>query len=205
MELQRTFAKTGDSIEMTGRRACGLQTPWRLRAYDCKNKPHPLPSLVMSMKSASVNVPPRALSLVVVALLAGAVAAEPAPPSAPVQSAQARPAHAPAAQPAPQQRAATLKQWMQASQAQLRSCEWVENTAVSVNVEQKSQVQKRCYYGADGALQKLPFGEEPAADAPRGALRKRIAENRKEELNDYMKSARTHLTRWLSKRAIPHH
>ena len=76
---------------------------------------------------------------------------------------------------------------------------------MSVKVEQKSQVQKRCYYGADGALQKLPFGEEPAADAPRGALRKRIAENRKEELNDYMKSARTHLTRWLSKRAIPHH
>jgi hypothetical protein len=125
----------------------------------------------------------------IVALLAGAVAAEPALPSAPVQRAQPQPALAPAIQPAPQQRAAMLKQWMQASLSQLRSCQWIETTAVSVKGEQKSQVQKRCHYGADGALQKLPVGEEPAAAAPRGPLRKRIAEHRKEELTDYMKSA----------------
>jgi hypothetical protein len=105
-------------------------------------------------------------------------------------AAHARADQQPAAQPTPQQRAAMLKQWLQASQAQLRAYEWIESTTVSVGGEVRSHLQKRCYYGADGVLQKVPVGADTAAtQGPRGPLRKRIAENRKEELSEYMKSA----------------
>jgi len=93
-------------------------------------------------------------------------------------------------QPTPEQRAAMLKQWMQASQAQLRSYEWIETTVVSLKGEEKSRQQKRCYYGADGVLEKVPEGgDDGEATAPRGPLRKRIAASKKEELTSYMKSA----------------
>jgi hypothetical protein len=93
-----------------------------------------------------------------------------------------------AAQPTPQQRAAMLKQWLQASQQQLRGYEWIETTVVSLKGEEKSRQQKQCYYGADGALQKIAVGEPPQA-ASGGPLRKRLAANKKEELTGYMKSA----------------
>src|SRR5687767_10698531 len=68
---------------------------------------------------------------------------------------------APAA-PSPQQRAAMLQQWMKASQAQLRTYEWVETTVVAKDGQEKSRKQNRCYYGADGKLQKTPI-VDPAA------------------------------------------
>jgi hypothetical protein len=83
-----------------------------------------------------------------------------------------------------------LRQWLQASQAQLRGYEWIETTVVSVKGEEKSRQQKRCYYGADGVLQKVQVGEPPAQpSAPRGPLRKAIVESKKEEMTAYMKSA----------------
>ena len=93
----------------------------------------------------------------------------------------------------PEQRVATLKQWLQASQAQLRAYEWIEATTVAKGGEQKSKTEKRCYYGADGKLQKLPIssgesGEAPGA-APAGRLKKKVAERKKEELTAYMKQA----------------
>ena len=93
----------------------------------------------------------------------------------------------------PEQRVATLKQWLQASQAQLRAYEWIEATTVAKGGEQKSKTEKRCYYGADGKLQKLPIssgesGEAPGA-APAGKLKKKVAERKKEELTAYMKQA----------------
>lgn len=133
--------------------------------------------------------PKRAVTMLAAALFAGAAMAEPVVQAVPIQLAQASPASAPAAQPTPQQRAAMLKQWMQASQAQLRSYEWIETTVVSLKGAEKSRQQKRCYYGADGVLQKLPVGAAPEQDAPRGPLRKRVAEHKKEELTAYMKSA----------------
>ena len=63
---------------------------------------------------------------------------------------------APAAPPTPQQRVGMLKQWLQASQAQLRHYEWIETTVVSVKGEEKSRQQNRCYHGAEGKVQKVP-------------------------------------------------
>lgn len=102
-------------------------------------------------------------------------------------SAEASPA-APAP-PTPQQRAALLKQWLAASQAQLRTYEWVETTVVSIGGEEKSRGQNRCYYGVDGKLEKIAVGSAPPQEEPRGPLRRRIAESKRGQMTDYMNSA----------------
>lgn len=104
-------------------------------------------------------------------------------------------APAPQTPPTPQQRAAMLKQWLQASQAQMRSYEWIETTVVSVDGEQKSRTQKRCYFGADGVLEKVVQNQsEPESSGPPGVmlpgrLLKHAAAHRKEEMTEYMQSA----------------
>jgi hypothetical protein len=90
--------------------------------------------------------------------------------------------------PTPQQRVAMLKQWMQSSQAQLRSYEWVETTIISKGGEEKSRKLNTCYYGVDGKLQKVPAAE-PAAEESNRRLGKRIVAKKKEEVADYMRSA----------------
>lgn len=98
-------------------------------------------------------------------------------------------AQAPQAQPpTPEQRVAMLKQWLQASQAQLRSYEWVETTVTSKGGEEKSRKLNTCYYGVDGKLQKVPAAESAAEDSGR-RLGKRIAAKKKEDIADYMTSA----------------
>lgn len=93
-----------------------------------------------------------------------------------------------------EQRIAALKKSMAQSQAQLRKYEWVETTIVSHKGEVKSQKEQRCYYGADGTLQKLPIGDpQPAADqgggGRRGRLKERIVEKKKDEIQQYMENA----------------
>src|SRR5262245_39018523 len=83
-----------------------------------------------------------------------------------------------AQQMSPAERAAVLKATMAASQAVLRQYEWIETTVVSLKGEEKSRKQQRCYYGADGGLQKVQVGDTPAAEKKRG-LRGRIAEKKK--------------------------
>lgn len=103
--------------------------------------------------------------------------------TAPLQPAQSVP-------PTPQQRAAMLKQWLAASQAQLRGYEWIETTVISKGGEEKSRKQNTCYYGVDGQLQKVPVASDAAPESgPRGPLRKKIAANKKEEVTAYMQSA----------------
>ncbi len=93
-----------------------------------------------------------------------------------------------AQQPAPAERAAMLKATMAASQLVLRQYEWIETTVISLKGEEKSRKQERCYYGADGGVQKVELSSSPEPEKKRG-LRGRIAEKKKEELTDYMKSA----------------
>ncbi len=93
-----------------------------------------------------------------------------------------------AQQPSVAERAAILKATMAASQAILKQYEWVETTVISVKDEQKSSQQQRCYYGADGGVQKIAINPPPAAKPERG-LRGRIAEKKTEEMTDYMKQA----------------
>ena len=93
-----------------------------------------------------------------------------------------------APQPSVQERVAVLKATFAASQANLRQYEWIETTVVSLNGEEKSRKQQRCYYGADGVLQKVLVDASPPPPAKPG-LRGRIIANKTAELTDYMKSA----------------
>jgi hypothetical protein len=93
-----------------------------------------------------------------------------------------------AQQPTAQERVLVLKASLAASQAILKSYEWVETTVVSVKGEEKSRQLNRCYHGADGKVQKIPLTTPPPQKQKRG-LRGRIAEAKKEELTDYMKEA----------------
>jgi hypothetical protein len=97
--------------------------------------------------------------------------------------------------PTAQERVAALKQSMQESQTKLRQYEWIETTIISLKGEEKARTQKRCYYGADGKLQKVPIGspapaqESPAAGGRRGRVKAKVVENKKDDMKDYMERA----------------
>lgn len=113
----------------------------------------------------------------------------------------APPARAQAGDPATD-RLAALKASLAASQKQLRQYEWIETTIVSLKGEERSRTQLRCYYGADGALQKLPVASgapSPATGGRQrgGRLRQKIVENKKEELQEYMDRASSLIHRYV--------
>jgi len=100
--------------------------------------------------------------------------------------------------PTPQERVAALKQSMQQSQTKLRQYEWTETTIISLKGEEKARTQKRCYYGADGTLEKVPLAapaaapsQEPAGRGGRrgGRVKAKVVENKKEDMKEYMERA----------------
>lgn len=91
-------------------------------------------------------------------------------------------------EPSLQERVVALKTTFAASQANLRQYEWIETTVVSLNGEEKSRKQQRCYYGADGVLQKVLVDASPPPEKKPG-LRGRIVANKTAELTAYMQSA----------------
>jgi hypothetical protein len=109
-------------------------------------------------------------------------------------------AHAqqPPAQPAAggaQDAVGALKQSMQTGLASIRKYEWVETTILTLKGEEKSRKQNRCYYGADGKVQKVSM-DQPApaeqAESGRGGrrgggrLKEKIVENKTDEMKEYM-------------------
>src|SRR5512141_1037649 len=94
-----------------------------------------------------------------------------------------------AQQPTAAERAAMLKATMAASQVVLKQYEWVETTVVSLKGDEKSRKQERCYYGADGGVQKVVLTQSAPPPKKRGFFRRKIAESKQEELTDYMKNA----------------
>jgi len=112
------------------------------------------------------------IGLVSLALLAPPVAAQQTPP------------------PPGQDRVVAVKMSLQASMAALRQYEWIETTVVSLKGEEKSSKENRCYYGADGKVQKVPVASAPESDGkkPRG-LRGKVVENKKEDMSESMKEA----------------
>jgi hypothetical protein len=81
----------------------------------------------------------------------------------------------------------------------LAEYEWVETTIIKLKGEEKSRKLNRCYYGADGKVQKTPM-DQPAAHAQDqgggrggrrggGAVKERIVENKKDEMQEYMEKA----------------
>jgi hypothetical protein len=87
-----------------------------------------------------------------------------------------------------QQRVLALKQNVARDQQSIRQYEWIETTVISLKGEEKSRQQKQCYYGADGALQKVTVDASPPPDKKRG-VRGRVIARKTEELTDYMKQA----------------
>ncbi len=107
-------------------------------------------------------------------------------------------AQQPTAQPggAGQDHVAALKQSLQQGMAKARQYEWVETTIISLKGEEKARKQNRCYYGADGKVQKTSLDEaqapaaEPAGGGRRGGrVKAKIVENKKDEMKEYMERA----------------
>jgi hypothetical protein len=83
---------------------------------------------------------------------------------------------------------AALKQSIAQDQQTIHQYEWIETTVISVKGDEKSRVQKQCYYGAEGTLQKVEVWATPPPKSKPG-LRGRIIAKKKEEMTDYMKAA----------------
>ena len=105
--------------------------------------------------------------------------------------------------PTPQERVAALKQSMQESQTKLRQYEWIETTIISLKGEEKARTQKRCYYGADGKLQKVPMADPQPAQQPsasggrRGRVKAKVVENKKDDMKEYMERAAALVQRYV--------
>ena len=92
---------------------------------------------------------------------------------------------------------AVLKQSLQQGLAKAKQYEWVETTVISLKGEEKARKQNRCYYGADGKVQKIPIEQPAAQEKPQagrggrrgGALKEKIVENKKDEMQEYMAKA----------------
>src|SRR4029078_3895183 len=63
-----------------------------------------------------------------------------------------------------------VKQSLQQGLAKARQYEWIETTVISIKGEEKARPQKRCYYGADGKVQKFSVDQpaKPAAQSTGG-------------------------------------
>ena len=89
----------------------------------------------------------------------------------------------------PADRVAQIKESLAASKAALKGYEWVETTAVSLDGEEKARLENRCYYGAEGTLQKVPASPDAKEEKKKRGLRGKAIENKKEELQASMKEA----------------
>ena len=89
---------------------------------------------------------------------------------------------------AQQDKVAALKQSLAANQKQLTQYKWVETTVISLKGEEKSRIQKQCFYGPDGKVQKQQLSA-PAEQAAPGGVKGKIAAKKKEEISTAMKQA----------------
>jgi hypothetical protein len=131
----------------------------------------------------------KAIRILGIALLGGAVG------MATTLGAQQPPA-AGGAQPDP---VAALKQSIGEGTKKLAQYEWVETTIIKLKGEEKGRKLNRCYYGADGKVQKIPM-DQPAPQAEEqgggrgrrrggGAVKEKVVENKKDEMQEYMRQA----------------
>ena len=87
-----------------------------------------------------------------------------------------------------QENVAIIKKNLTDSKAAMKKYEWIETTTVFVNGEQKSVIQKQCYYAVDGKLTKVETGGSKTGKTPSG-IRGKVVENKKAEMSDYAKKA----------------
>ena len=90
---------------------------------------------------------------------------------------------------AQQDKVAALKQSLAANEKLQKQYRWVETTVISMKGEEKSRIQKQCFYGPDGKVQKQQLtAPAPEQEAP-GGLKGKIAAKKKEEITTAMKQA----------------
>lgn len=89
---------------------------------------------------------------------------------------------------APEDRVAIVKDSFVASKEALRQYEWIETVALSLGGEEKIRQQYRCYFGAEGALQKVPVAASAKEEKKRG-LRGKVVESKQNELKASLKGA----------------
>ena len=71
-----------------------------------------------------------------------------------------------------QDHVAALKQSIQQGLKLARQYEWVETTIISLKGEEKARKQNRCYYGADGKVQKVSLDQAAAPSQDAGRQRR---------------------------------
>ena len=86
-----------------------------------------------------------------------------------------------------QQRLADIKEAMAKNRAQLSQYSWTEHIQISLKGEVKKTKDDICRYGPDGKVQKTEIGESPSKQMH--GLKGRIAEKKKDEMEDYMQRA----------------
>jgi hypothetical protein len=87
-----------------------------------------------------------------------------------------------------QQKLAMVKESVSRNQAALRQYTWTEHTDILLKGDVKSTKDNICRYGPDGKVQKTPIGTPPPKKEMRG-LKKKIVENKVEDLKEYMERA----------------
>jgi hypothetical protein len=97
----------------------------------------------------------------------------------------------------PEERIEMVKQQFVASKAGLKQYEWVETVALSLSGEEKVRQQYQCYYGAEGALQKVPVAADAKEDKKRG-LRGKAVESKTAELEASLKEATSLLQQYAT-------
>ena len=90
---------------------------------------------------------------------------------------------------AQQDNVAALKQSLAANEKLQRQYRWVETTVISMKGEEKSRIQKQCFYGPDGKVQKQQLTAPPPQEEAPGGLKGKIAAKKKEEISAAMKQA----------------
>lgn len=91
---------------------------------------------------------------------------------------------------------ATAREAMARNQEALRKYSWTEHTDIVVKGDVKSKSDDLCRYGADGKVSKTPIGT-PATKKKAGGLRGKVAENKKDELKDYIERSLTLIHRYV--------
>lgn len=101
-----------------------------------------------------------------------------------------------------QQRVTDLKASVAKNKLALAQYTWTEVVTISVRGQERKQERFQVRIGADGKPQKIPLDSEPAAQdnagGPRGRIRQRVANRKKEELQDYAERMKS-----LAERYVP--
>jgi hypothetical protein len=89
---------------------------------------------------------------------------------------------------AQQDKVAALKQSLAANAKLQQQYRWVETTVISMKGEEKSRIQKQCFYGPDGKVQKQQL-TAPPPEEELGGMKGKIVAKKKAEISAVMKQA----------------